>query len=109
MLTNFSGLRVTGIQEKGKSGRFLGWSTLLTDVPHQHIMHKLENLPWGSDWREFCATTPVRFNNMEFLGAQECIISVRMFWGAVSTTELSYVHLQIWGVYGQWEVDDWRC
>ena len=32
----------------------------------------------GGDWREFCATTPVRFLGMEFAGAQECFQYVRI-------------------------------
>ena len=37
------------------------------------------NLPEKSDWREFCATTPAHFDHMQFLGAQECFQSVRVF------------------------------
>jgi len=56
----------------------------------KYITYHLMNLPEKSDWREFCATTPARFNNMQFPGAQECILS-------------------IWGVFGQWEIDDSNC
>ncbi|KAG8214286.1 hypothetical protein J3R82DRAFT_9235 [Butyriboletus roseoflavus] len=56
----------------------------------KRIEQYLENLPEGSDWREFCATTPARFLGMEFSGAQECISST-------------------WGVYGQWVIDDSKC
>jgi len=56
----------------------------------RHYTHKLMNLPEGSDWREFCATTPISFKNMHFPGAEECFTS-------------------IWGVYGRWELDDSRC
>ncbi|KAF8551217.1 hypothetical protein OG21DRAFT_1512992, partial [Imleria badia] len=38
----------------------------------RRIEHYLENLPRGSDWREFCATTPAHFHGMQFSGAQEC-------------------------------------
>jgi len=43
----------------------------------QRIEHYLENLPQGSDWREFCATTPVSFRGMHFVGAQFCFQKVR--------------------------------
>jgi len=56
----------------------------------RHITHKLMNLPQGSDWREFCATTPINFNHMEFPSAEECFTSV-------------------FGVYGRWEMDDSKC
>ncbi|KAF8836366.1 hypothetical protein BDN67DRAFT_1014759 [Paxillus ammoniavirescens] len=56
----------------------------------RRIEHRLENLPWGGDWREFSATTPVTFNDMHFSGAQEAFQSV-------------------WGVYGLWEIDDHEC
>jgi hypothetical protein len=56
----------------------------------KYITRKLMNLPEKSDWREFCATTPARFDHMQFPGAQECFQSV-------------------WGVYGQWEMDDRNC
>jgi len=59
----------------------------------KYITHKLMNLPddWKkADWKEFCATTPAYFNNMQFPGAQECFTSV-------------------FGVYGQWEIDDSNC
>ena len=29
-------------------------------------------LPSGGDWREFCATTPAHFYDMEFIGAHNC-------------------------------------
>jgi len=54
------------------------------------VTHKLIGLPEKGDWVEFCATTPARFDHMQFPGAQECIQS-------------------IWGVYGQWEIDDGNC
>ncbi|KAF9228521.1 hypothetical protein BS17DRAFT_691869 [Gyrodon lividus] len=56
----------------------------------RRIEHHLENLPSGSDWREFTATTPIRFNGMQFSGAQAAFQSV-------------------WGVYGLWEIDDHEC
>ncbi|KAF9222789.1 hypothetical protein BS17DRAFT_707398 [Gyrodon lividus] len=54
------------------------------------IEHYLENLPHGGDWREFCATTPVSFHDMHFVGAQECF----------------QYNL---GTYGHWEIDDSSC
>ncbi|KIJ14808.1 hypothetical protein PAXINDRAFT_169494 [Paxillus involutus ATCC 200175] len=56
----------------------------------RRIEHRLENLPSGGDWREFSATTPVRFGDMHFSGAQEAFQSDR-------------------GVYGLWEIDDNKC
>ncbi|KAF8125073.1 hypothetical protein EV363DRAFT_1434818 [Boletus edulis] len=56
----------------------------------RRIEHYLENLPRGSDWREFCATTPAHFLGMEFSGAQECF----------------QYNL---GTYGHWEIDDTSC
>jgi len=56
----------------------------------RRIEHYLENLPRGSDWREFCATTPAHFLGMEFPGAQECF---------------QYNS----GTYGHWEIDDSSC
>ena len=63
-----SGKRVS--YEFGKHGTFL------IGAP-QRIEHYLENLPRGGDWREFCATTPARFHELEFSGAQECFQQVR--------------------------------
>jgi len=56
----------------------------------RHIEQRLENLPFGSDYMEFCATTPTRFLDMKFSGADSCVIS-------------------IWGVYGEWFLDDDSC
>ncbi|KAI9456335.1 hypothetical protein HD554DRAFT_2145783 [Boletus coccyginus] len=56
----------------------------------KYITHHLMNVPEKSDWREFCATTPAHFNNMQFPGAQECFQSV-------------------FGVFGQWEIDYEAC
>ncbi|KAI6030184.1 hypothetical protein EDC04DRAFT_2712405 [Pisolithus marmoratus] len=52
--------------------------------------HYLENLPEGSDWREFCATTPAGFHGMHFPGAQIC-----------------FQHNL--GTYGHWEIEDNDC
>ncbi|KAG2129623.1 hypothetical protein DEU56DRAFT_817086 [Suillus clintonianus] len=52
----------------------------------QHLM----NVPKHADYKEFCATTPARFLGQEFSGAESCVHS-------------------IWGVYGQWFIDDPRC
>ncbi|KAI6019533.1 hypothetical protein PISMIDRAFT_689809 [Pisolithus microcarpus 441] len=52
--------------------------------------HFLEHLPYGGDWREFCATTPVSFHGMHFPGAEIC-----------------FQHNG--GTYGQWEVEDSTC
>ncbi|KAG1748347.1 uncharacterized protein EDB91DRAFT_1314984 [Suillus paluster] len=57
----------------------------------QLVQHRLQNLPSGSDWREFCATTPASFHGIHFLGAQFCFKRVFQ------------------GVYGQWVLDDVRC
>ncbi|KAN0087971.1 hypothetical protein V8E55_006592 [Tylopilus felleus] len=56
----------------------------------KHVTQKLMNLPAKSDWKEFCATTPAHFDHMQFPGAQTCFTA-------------------IWGVYGQWELDDSNC
>ncbi|KAF8431473.1 hypothetical protein L210DRAFT_975239 [Boletus edulis BED1] len=56
----------------------------------RRIEHYMENLPRGSDWREFCATTPAHFLGMEFPGAQECF----------------QYNL---GTYGHWEIGDTSC
>ena len=39
------------------------------------------NLPKGSDWREFCATTPISLKHMDFPGAEECFTSVCILLG----------------------------
>ncbi|KAI5984625.1 hypothetical protein EDD15DRAFT_2307670 [Pisolithus albus] len=52
--------------------------------------HYLEYLPYGGDWREFCATTPVSFHGMHFPGAEICF-------------------QQDGGTYGHWEVEDSTC
>ncbi|KAF9235732.1 hypothetical protein BU15DRAFT_77661 [Melanogaster broomeanus] len=57
----------------------------------RRIEHHLVNLPTGGDWKEFAAATPVRFNGLQFSGAEEAFKS---FWG---------------GVYGLWEIDDHEC
>ncbi|KIK76057.1 hypothetical protein PAXRUDRAFT_171013, partial [Paxillus rubicundulus Ve08.2h10] len=56
----------------------------------RYIEHRLDNLQPGSNWREFSATTPIRFHNMQFSGAMEAFQT-------------------IWGVYGLWEIDDDEC
>ncbi|KIJ14811.1 hypothetical protein PAXINDRAFT_99868 [Paxillus involutus ATCC 200175] len=56
----------------------------------RYIEHRLDNLQPGSNWREFSATTPVRFHGMQFSGAEESFQST-------------------WGVYGLWELDDDKC
>jgi len=56
----------------------------------RRIEHRLENLPTGGDWREFVATTPARFNGLQFSGAEEAFESE-------------------WGIYGVWEIDDAEC
>jgi len=61
-----------------------------TGSKKRHIEQRLENLPFGSDYKEFCATTPTRFLDKKFSGADSCVTS-------------------IWGVYGQWFVDDHSC
>jgi len=76
MLTITPGLHIVWIGKEGKT-------RLLNNLPfdrswQQRIEHYLENLPDGADWREFCATTPVRFRGLEFAGAQECFQWVRV-------------------------------
>ncbi|KIJ60155.1 hypothetical protein HYDPIDRAFT_117636 [Hydnomerulius pinastri MD-312] len=56
----------------------------------RRIEHRLSNLPEGGDWREFAATTPVRFHGLQFRGAQEAFQT-------------------IWGVFGLWEIEDDQC
>ncbi|OAX31489.1 hypothetical protein K503DRAFT_80664 [Rhizopogon vinicolor AM-OR11-026] len=56
----------------------------------RRIEHYLENLPQGSDWREFCATTPANFRGMHFVGAQFCYQ-----WN--------------FSTYGHWVFDDESC
>ncbi|KAG2069560.1 hypothetical protein BDR04DRAFT_1055334 [Suillus decipiens] len=58
----------------------------------RRIQHHLKNLPSGADWKEFCATTPVSFNGMHFMGAESCF---RKYFGIFT--------------YGQWVVDDESC
>ncbi|KIK37813.1 hypothetical protein CY34DRAFT_809995 [Suillus luteus UH-Slu-Lm8-n1] len=57
----------------------------------RHIEQRLENLPFLADYKEFCATTPARFLDRKFAGADSC------------------VNIPIWGVYGQWFIDDHNC
>ncbi|OJA13865.1 hypothetical protein AZE42_08213 [Rhizopogon vesiculosus] len=56
----------------------------------RRIEHYLENLPSGSDWREFCATTPASFHGMHFIGAQ-------------------FSFQKNGGTYGHWVFDDESC
>ncbi|KAG2130751.1 hypothetical protein DEU56DRAFT_815362 [Suillus clintonianus] len=56
----------------------------------RHIVQRLENLPFLADYKEFCATTPAQFLDRKFSGAESCESS-------------------IWGVYGQWFIDDHTC
>ncbi|KAG2116128.1 hypothetical protein DEU56DRAFT_905211 [Suillus clintonianus] len=56
----------------------------------RRIEHYLENLPSGGDWKEFCATTPVSFRGMHFMGAEFCF-------------QKNY------GTYGNWVFDDESC
>ncbi|KAN0094869.1 hypothetical protein V8E55_003156 [Tylopilus felleus] len=57
----------------------------------RRITQKLMNLvSEHSDWKEFCATTPTQINHLQFSGAEVCFTAV-------------------WGVYGQWELDDGSC
>ncbi|KAG0694771.1 hypothetical protein DFH29DRAFT_958731 [Suillus ampliporus] len=60
------------------------------DSKKRHIEQRLENLPILADYKEFCATTPARFLDRKFSGADSCVNS-------------------IWGVYGQWFIDDHSC
>ncbi|KAL4077956.1 hypothetical protein J3A83DRAFT_4186212 [Scleroderma citrinum] len=56
----------------------------------RRIEHYLENLPKGSDWREFCSTTPASFLGMHFPGAEICF-------------------QENLGTYGHWEIEDYGC
>ncbi|KAG2038375.1 hypothetical protein BDR03DRAFT_1091227 [Suillus americanus] len=56
----------------------------------RRIEHYLENLPLGGDWKEFCATAPVSFRGMHFIGAEFCF-------------QKNY------GTYGHWVFDDESC
>ncbi|KAJ8587024.1 hypothetical protein M405DRAFT_864106 [Rhizopogon salebrosus TDB-379] len=56
----------------------------------RRIEHRLENIPDGGDWREFCATTPANFLEMQFIGSEFCFHT-------------------IWGTYGHWVIDDESC
>ncbi|KAG6370508.1 hypothetical protein JVT61DRAFT_11289 [Boletus reticuloceps] len=67
------------------------------EIQLQRIEHYLENLPRGSDWREFCATTPVHFLGMEFSGAQECFQYVRCNWNYTGDTKRFSRTCRTWG------------
>jgi len=54
------------------------------------IEQYLENIPSGGDWREFCATAPARFDEMQFIGAHWCTPANN-------------------GAWGYWEIDDANC
>jgi hypothetical protein len=54
------------------------------------VEHYLENIPSGGDWKEFCATTPVSFRGMHFIGAEFCFQKNH-------------------GTYGHWVFDDESC
>ncbi|OAX36688.1 hypothetical protein K503DRAFT_772278 [Rhizopogon vinicolor AM-OR11-026] len=56
----------------------------------RHIAQHLMNLPHKANYKEFCATTPARFLEQEFSGANSCETS-------------------IWGVWGHWFIDDDSC
>ncbi|KAG2069559.1 hypothetical protein BDR04DRAFT_1101441 [Suillus decipiens] len=47
----------------------------------RRVEHYLENIPLGGDWKEYCATTPVRFRGMHFTGAQFCFQKDHATWG----------------------------
>lgn len=75
-VTYWSGYRDWGCTAKGSHKR--------------HIEQHLMNVPANADYKEFCATTPARFLDQEFSGADSCFNS-------------------IWGVYGQWFINDPSC
>ncbi|KAG1726851.1 hypothetical protein EDB19DRAFT_1643308 [Suillus lakei] len=77
-VTYWSGYRDWGCTAKGSKTR--------------HIEQHLMNVPSNTDYKEFCATTPARFLDQQFSGADSCLNSVR-----------------IWGVYGQWFIYDRSC
>ncbi|KAG1851955.1 hypothetical protein F4604DRAFT_1806507 [Suillus subluteus] len=47
----------------------------------RRIEHQLVNIPFGGDWKEFCATTPVSFLGLHFTGAQLCSEKEGDIWG----------------------------
>jgi hypothetical protein len=66
------------------------WGCTAQGSKKRHIEQHLMNVPVNADYKEFCATTPAYFLNQEFSGADSCLNS-------------------IWGVYGQWFIDDPNC
>ncbi|KAG2129625.1 hypothetical protein DEU56DRAFT_817109, partial [Suillus clintonianus] len=83
-----------------RSGAVVGHFAIKYDEPDcgctakgskkRHISQHLMNVPHNADYKEFCATTPAHFLDRNFIGADSCEDS-------------------IWGVYGQWFIDDPRC
>ncbi|KAH7885645.1 hypothetical protein F5I97DRAFT_1956996 [Phlebopus sp. FC_14] len=71
------------------------------------IEHYLEMLPKGGDWSKFCATTPIRFHDMEFQGAQHCNQQVSSPSMIPTIDWTSFAQHQ--GTYGYWEIDDATC
>ncbi|KAG1846106.1 hypothetical protein DFJ58DRAFT_705948 [Suillus subalutaceus] len=55
----------------------------------RRIEHYLENLPSGADWKEFCATTPVSFHGMHFMGAEFCFQKAHTATGFLMTRAAS--------------------
>lgn len=66
------------------------WGCTAKKSNKRHVEQHLMNVPVKADYKEFCATTPARFLGQEFSGADSCVNS-------------------IWGVYGQWFIDDPSC
>ncbi|KAG2106231.1 uncharacterized protein F5147DRAFT_579096 [Suillus discolor] len=66
------------------------WGCTAKGSHKRHIEQHLMNVPANADYKEFCATTPAHFLGQGFSGADSCFDS-------------------IWGVYGQWFIDDPSC
>ncbi|KAG2357982.1 hypothetical protein BDR07DRAFT_1489981 [Suillus spraguei] len=69
---------------------YKNWGCTAKGSKKRHIEQHLMNVPINADYKEFCATTPARFLDQEFFGADSCVNS-------------------IWGVYGQWFINDPSC
>ncbi|KAG2071254.1 hypothetical protein BDR04DRAFT_1117854 [Suillus decipiens] len=66
------------------------WGCTARGSRKRHIEQHLMNVPINADYKEFCATTPTFFLDQTFSGADSCLNS-------------------IWGVYGQWFINDPSC
>jgi hypothetical protein len=99
-----TGLRFTWIRSASK---FLRHNIVSEVDSIQGVEHYLENIPSGGDWKEFCATTPVSFRGMHFIGAEFCFQKVRC---SVASIAARFVDsFQNHGTYGHWVFDDESC